>query len=68
MIDGLKNHGCDSSYNFYISHAFNNEVADEFVNIIREEFKTNNIEKLLLSPAFITQGGPKCVAVQAIKM
>lgn len=68
VIDGLKNHGCDSSYNFYISHAFNNEVADEFVNIIREEFKTNNIEKLLLSPAFITQGGPKCVAVQAIKM
>lgn len=68
VIDGLKNHGCDSSYNFYISHAFNNEVSDEFVNIIREEFKTNNIEKLLLSPAFITQGGPKCVAVQAIKM
>lgn len=68
VIDGLKNHGCDSTYNFYISHAFNDEVADEFINIIREVFKTNNIEKLLLSPAFITQGGPKCVAVQAIKM
>ena len=36
--------------------------------VIKEEFKADNIEKLIVSPAFITQGGPKCVAIQAIKI
>ena len=41
---------------------------DKFFEAIKSEFDTDNIKKLLLSPAFITQGGPKCVAIQAIKL
>ena len=39
-----------------------------YTESIRKKFDTDNIKKLLLSPAFITQGGPKCVAIQAIKL
>lgn len=68
VVQALKEKGCDGSFSYYVSHAFNDEVADEFIRCIRDEFKATKIEKLLLSPAFITQGGPKCVAIQAIKL
>lgn len=68
VIEGLKKKGCDGTYHFFVSHAFNDEVADKFFEAIKSEFDTDNIKKLLLSPAFITQGGPKCVAIQAIKL
>ena len=68
VIEGLKKKGCDGTYHFFVSHAFNDEVADKFIEAIKNEFDTDNIKKLLLSPAFITQGGPKCVAIQAIKL
>ena len=68
VIEGLKKKGCDGTYHFFVSHAFNDEVADKFLEAIKNEFDTDNIKKLLLSPAFITQGGPKCVAIQAIKL
>lgn len=35
--------------------------------MIRERFPAVKLEIHLLTPAFITQGGPGCVAVQAIK-
>ena len=32
-----------------------------------ERFPAAKIEVYLLTPAFITQGGPECVAIQAIR-
>ena len=34
---------------------------------LKETFPNTEVELLLLSPAFITQGGPDCIAVQVIK-
>ena len=68
VVKRFKAKGCYASYKYFVSHAFNDEVVDEFIKVIKEEFKADNIEKLIVSPAFITQGGPKYVAIQAIKM
>ncbi len=68
VIAGLKEKMCDSTYHFYVAHAFNEEIANSFVSAIKDEFNTENVKKLLLSPVFITQGGPKCIAIQAIKI
>ena len=68
VAEDFKNNGFDSNYTFYISHAFNEELAMMFEKKIRETFEGVKVVIYPLSPAFITQGGPGCVAVQAIKM
>lgn len=68
VVKRFKAKGCYASYKYFVSHASNDEVADLFIKVIKEELKDDNIDKLILSPAFITQAGPKCVAIQAIKM
>lgn len=50
-----------------ISHADVQEKAEQAREMIREMLPDANFEILPLSPAFITQGGPGCVAVQIVK-
>ncbi len=50
----------------YISHGEDIELANKTKNIVSEFFPNNTINILSLSPAFITQGGPSCVAIQVI--
>lgn len=57
----------DFSYKIYISHACREDLANEAKDIILEDIKDADIEIKLLSPAFTTQGGPGCVAIQLIK-
>ena len=57
----------DSNYKIYISHACKEDLANEAKEIILEDIKDADIEINLLSPAFTTQGGPGCVAIQVIK-
>ena len=57
----------DSNYKIYISHAYREDLADEAKNIIQECIENADIEVKLLGPAFTTQGGPGCVAIQYIK-
>lgn len=57
----------DSNYKIYISHACKEELANEAKEIISECIKNVDIEIMLLSPAFTTQGGPGCVAIQMIR-
>ena len=68
IIEDLKKEGIDSKYTFYITHAFNEELALLFEKQIKENFAQAKVRMYPLSPSFITQGGPGCVAVQAIKM
>lgn len=67
IIHTFKEKGIDSNYRLYISHADASEARDLFVEKISKAFPLCKIEVLNLSPAFITQGGPECIAVQAIK-
>ncbi len=68
VIDDLKECNVDNSYYFYVTHAKNSELANTFVEKIKDTFNAEHIFVYPLSPSFITQGGPGCVAVQAIKI
>ena len=54
-------------HKIYISHAFNEADALYAKNKFIEAFKDIEVEILELSCAFITQGGPKCIAIQSIE-
>lgn len=68
IVEEMKKEGVDSSYTFFVTHADNNELAQKMINKLKAEFEGATIETYPLSPSFITQGGPGCVAVQAIKL
>ena len=51
----------------YISHAGALEKAKQTLEALKEAMPGAYYEILPLSPAFITQGGPGCVAVQYVK-
>ena len=68
MVDYFKEKGLDDSYEFFISHAHNEEDALKIEEAIRKAFPEAKISIYPLSPAFITQGGPQCVAIQTIKI
>ena len=68
VIEDLKESNVDNSYYFYVTHAINSDLANTFVEKIKDTFATEHIFVYPLSPSFITQGGPGCVAVQAIKI
>ena len=57
----------DSNCKIYISHACKEELAEEAKNIILGHIENADIEVKLLGPAFTTQGGPGCVAIQYIR-
>lgn len=68
ITEEMKKEGIDNSYTFYISHAANELLALKMKEKISEEFPDATIHIYSLSPSFITQGGPGCVAIQAIKL
>lgn len=68
VCEKLKEIGVNENYLISVSHADVKEQATETLNQISEHFPNTKIELLDLSPAFITQGGPGCIAIQAIRM
>ena len=55
------------NYLFSISHARAPKDAVEIAHVLKEAFGKAKVEVIDLSPAFITQGGPGCIAIQYIK-
>ena len=53
-------------WHIYISHGAAPHLAEKAHKILSAVFPEAIFEVLPLSPAFITQGGPECVAVQII--
>lgn len=66
VIASFQNLGVDDNYKIYVSHADALEDAKKIIAQIKAVFETVEVELLELSPAFITQGGPGCVAIQTI--
>ena len=65
MVERLKEKGVDSDrYIMHVSHADAIGDAQYVVGLLQEAFPKMEIQILDLSPAFVTQGGPKCVAIQ----
>lgn len=67
IAERLKRKGVDAKHIIYVSHARAEEDAKKAVEILKGHFADVEIQILELSHAFITQGGPKCVAIQYIE-
>ena len=68
IVEQLKKKGIGKGWRVYISHADTMENAQLALKKLKEAIPEAVYEILPLSPAFITQGGPACVAVQYIEM
>lgn len=67
VIADFIDRGVNEDYIIYITHAGALEKAEKAAEQIKAGIPGVQIEILYLSPAFITQGGPGCVAIQCIK-
>ncbi len=64
LIAHFKERGVNENYIIYISHAEALDDANRAKAMFAEAFKGVEIKMLDLGAAFVTQGGPKCVAIQ----
>ena len=64
IVSELQKAGIGKGWRVYISHAGVLEKAQMTMKALKEAMPEAVYEILPLSPAFITQGGPECVAVQ----
>ena len=60
--------GDGAGWRLYVVHAEMPEKAEQAKAILMESFPKAEYEVYPLTPAFITQGGPGCVAVQSVKL
>ena len=67
VIERMKKKGVDARYKIYVSHADTLEDAKKVMEQLKAHFAEVEMELLDLGAAFVTQGGPKCVAIQYIK-
>ena len=63
----LTEHGVGKGWRIYITHAVHVPRMLEAKAAMEAAFPEATIECYTLTPAFITQGGPSCVAVQVVK-
>ena len=68
IVEQLKKAGVEKGWQVQISHAGALEKAEQALKALKEAMPEAEYHIYPLSPAFITQGGPGCVAVQYIKM
>ena len=67
VIDHLKTRELDARHLISVSHARAWDDASKAAERLKEAFPEAEVEILDLSHAFITQGGPQCVAIQYIE-
>ncbi len=67
IVGELKKAGVGTGWRVYISHADAMDKAQMTLAALKEALPGAVCEILPLSPAFITQGGPGCVAVQYVQ-
>ncbi|MBR2048659.1 MAG: DegV family protein [Oscillospiraceae bacterium] len=67
IAEQLKKHGIGEGWRVYISHAGTLANAELALKKLKAEMPGAIYEILPLSPAFITQGGPECVAIQYVE-
>ena len=66
IVKALEKAEIGKGWRVYISHAGAPDKAELALKALKEAMPEAYYEILPLSPAFITQGGPGCVAVQYI--
>ena len=63
----FQKHGVGAGWRVYITHAAAPDLAQKAMESLKAAFPECVFEIYPLSPAFITQGGPGCFAMQVIK-
>lgn len=63
----LEAHGVGEGWRIYITHAACEQLALDAKSMLAEQFPAAAYDVFPLTPAFITQGGPGCVAIQVIR-
>lgn len=66
IINYLKEHNIDETFKIFVSHGFAEKQALTVVDKIKATISNVDVEVHLLSCAFLTQGGPNCIAIQAM--
>ena len=67
-VDALSKRGVGKGWKVYISHAAAPEKADLALELLKAAMPEAEYEIIPLSPAFITQGGPQCMAIQYVEL
>jgi len=67
VVEYLKEKKVDARHILYVSHAEAIEDAKKAIEKLKEAFTETEIRLLDLGAAFVTQGGPRCVAIQYIE-
>ena len=67
-VDYLEKKGIGKGWKIYLSPAAAPEKADQALEQLRAAMPEAAFEIVPLSPAFITQGGPKCMAIQIVEL
>ena len=67
ICETLKKTGIGAGWKVYVSHAGALDKAQLAVDVMKAAMPEATYEIIPLSPAFITQGGPGCFAVQYVK-
>lgn len=67
VVERLKKRGVNARHIIYVSHANALEDAQKVMAQLKEHFADVEIELMELGAAFVTQGGPKCIAIQYIE-
>ena len=65
IINYLKEKGIGSQHIFYIVHAAAQEEAENIRSMLEKAFPGLETHLMELSPVFVAQGGPKCIAIQS---
>ncbi len=65
-IKGLHGLNVGEGHHLFISHAGAPELADQAIAALKKVFPNTDMSIHPLSPAMITQGGPRCLAIQSI--
>lgn len=67
VIERMQEKGVGEKHIIYVSHADALEDAKKVIEQIKEAFVNIEIHLLDLGAAFVTQGGPQCIAIQYIE-
>ena len=68
VIKLIEKCGDGENWRIYVTHAAAPKVAEMARDMLAERFPKAIIEIHGLSPAFITQGGPGCMAIQTVRI
>lgn len=67
VSQALVKKGVGKGWVVYVVHADASELAEQAMEILKKDMPEASYQLHPLSPAFITQGGPGCVAIQVVE-